>query len=278
MNRSELPRAGVMGWPVKHSRSPRLHGYWLKKYGIAGSYTHVPTPPEDFAAALKRLVDEGWRGANVTIPHKEAALALADEATERARAIGAANTLLIGDDGRIRADNTDAFGFIENLKELAGACWDREKPALVLGAGGAARAVIHALLEEGAPEVRLANRTAARAEALAEAFGARVRVIDWPMAETVLPGAGLIVNTTSLGMAGQPPLTLDLLGADDAAVATDIVYTPLITPFLAAAAARGLKTVDGLGMLLHQGRPGFAAWFGVDPKVDEGLRAAMLAP
>lgn len=278
MNRTEFPRAGVMGWPVEHSRSPRLHGYWLEKYGIAGSYEHLPTPPEKFASALRRLAEEGWRGANVTIPHKESALALAEEATDRARAIGAANTLLIGDDGRIRADNTDAFGFIENLKELAGASWNRTEPALVLGAGGAARAAIYALLEEGVPEIRLANRTAARAEALATVFGARVRPVDWSAAEAALPGAGLIVNTTSLGMAGQPPLTLDLSGAEDAAVTTDIVYTPLITPFLAAADARGLKTVDGLGMLLHQGRPGFGAWFGVDPEVDGALREVMLAP
>lgn len=271
-----LPRAGVMGWPVKHSRSPQLHGYWLKKYGVTGVYEHIPSAPENFEADLRRLVDEGWRGANVTIPHKETALELANEATARARAIGAANTLIIDDTGMVLADNTDAFGFIENLKDVAGEAWDQEKPAVVLGAGGAARAVIYGLLEQGVPEIRLTNRTFARAEALAKVFGPRVRLIEWDMAAQALPGAGLIVNTTSLGMAGQPPLSLDLSGAEDDAVAADIVYTPLITPFLDAAARPGLKVVDGLGMLLHQGRPGFAAWFGINPEVDEGLRAAML--
>ncbi len=270
-------RAGVMGWPVSHSKSPRLHGFWLRRYGIDGSYEAVPAAPGSFEDELRRLVAEGWRGANVTIPHKEAALAAADEATPRARAIGAANTLVFGPGGRIHADNTDAFGFVQNLVERA-PLWRPERPALVLGAGGASRAVIHALLEAGAPEIRLANRTLARAEALAAAFGPRIRVARLEEAAAQLPEVGLIVNTTSLGMKGAPPLELDLSRAPSDAVATDIVYTPLVTPFLQAASARGLAVADGLGMLLHQARPGFAAWFGVEPEVDEALRAIMLEP
>lgn len=272
------PQAGVMGWPIAHSRSPEIHGYWLKTYGLAGSYIRVESRPEAFNADLRRLVDTGWRGVNVTIPHKEAALAAADEATPRARAIGAANTLTFDRNGRISADNTDAFGFIENLKDRAGDRWRRTAPALVLGAGGSARAIVHALLEAGAERIAIANRTKARAAALAEIFGPKVVVVDLDAAADALAGAGTIVNTTSAGMAGQPPLELDLGRARPDALATDIVYTPLVTPFLAAAAARGLATVDGLGMLLHQARPGFRRWFGAEPVVDERLRALMLAP
>ena len=268
-------RAGVIGWPIEHSKSPRLHGFWLARHGIDGEYTRRAVRPGRLEADLHALIAEGWRGANVTIPHKEAALALADEATPRARAIGAANTLVFRD-GRIHADNTDAFGFIESLKEAGGPPADR--PAAVFGAGGAARAVIWALLDAGLPEIRLTNRTSARAEALAEAFGDRVRVVPWENRNAAIADAGALVNATSLGMTGAPPLEVDLTSAAPDAVAADIVYTPLVTPFLAAAAARGLRAVDGLGMLLHQGRPGFAAWFGVDPEVDEALRAAMLAP
>lgn len=271
-------RAGVIGWPVGHSRSPRLHGFWLARHGIAGAYEAVAAPPDRFEAILRSLVAAGWRGANVTIPHKEAALALADEATARARAIGAANTLVFSSEGRILADNTDAFGFLENLKERAGARWRPGAPAFILGAGGAARAVVHALLEAGAPEIRIANRTRARAEALAAEFGPRLRAVDWSEAGAALPGAGLLVNTTSLGMAGEPPPDLDLSAADPDALATDVVYTPLVTSFLESAARRGLAFADGLGMLIHQGRPGFAAWFGVEPVADEAVRAHLLAP
>lgn len=267
-------RAGIFGWPVEHSKSPRLHGHWLARYGIDGAYVHLPASPEAFPGQVRRLAAEGWRGANVTIPHKEAALALADEASERARAIGAANTLVF-ENGRIHADNTDAFGFIESLKD--GGSFPASLPAAILGAGGAARAVIWALLDAGVPEVRLTNRTRARADALAGAFGVRVRVVPWGDRSAAVAGAGIVVNTTSLGMKGQPPLEIDLLGAAEGAVATDAVYTPLMTPFLVAAEKAGLRPVDGLGMLLHQARPGFAAWFGVEPEVDEALRAAVLA-
>ncbi len=271
-------RAGVIGWPISHSRSPRLHGFWLEKFGIPGTYEAVAARPEGFEQTLRDLAAKGWRGANVTLPHKEVALSLADEATDRARAIGAANTLTFLPGGRIHADNTDAFGFSENLKERAGVLWAPRRPALVFGSGGAARAVIHALVEAGAPEIRLANRTRARADALAAEFGPKVAPVDWSAAEAALPGAGLLVNTTSLGMEGHPPLEFDLSAADLDALATDIVYTPLMTPFLERAAARGLATVDGIGMLIHQGRPGFHAWFGVEPGAGEAVRRHMLAP
>lgn len=275
---TEIKRAGVIGWPVKHSKSPRLHGYWLKKHDVSGTYEHVEVAPEDFEATVRDLAKDGWRGANVTIPHKEAALALADTATGIARDIGAANTLVFGDDGAIHADNTDGFGFIENLRQGAGAAWSPARPAVVLGAGGAARAIIYSLLAEGAAEIRLSNRTRERADTLAAQFGDRVSVVPWEDVASALPDAGLIVNTTSLGMKGAPPLEIDLGGADDDAVATDIVYTPLITGFLQSASGRGLTIVDGLGMLLHQARPGFQAWFGATPEVDEDLRKLMLAP
>ena len=269
-------KAGVFGWPVEHSKSPRLHGHWLKRYGVDGAYVHLPAEPDAFKTEVRRLAAAGWRGANVTIPHKEAALALADRMSDRARAIGAANTLIF-ENGEIAADNTDGYGFIENLR--AGApTWRPDRPAAILGAGGASRAIIWSLIEAGAPAIRLSNRTRARAEALSDEFGPKVSVIEWDNRADALADAGLIVNTTSLGMKGQPPLELEFNAAPDDAVATDIVYTPLITPFLEQAEARGLTIVDGLGMLLHQARPGFEAWFGAAPEVDEELRALMLAP
>ena len=273
-----LKRAGVIGWPVEHSKSPRLHTHWLQQYGIHGSYTHLPIPPDAFSTEVRKLAIDGWQGANVTLPHKEAALALADETTARARTIGAANTLIFRPDGSILADNTDGFGFIENLKAGAGSRWDMTRPAVVLGAGGASRAIIFALLDAGVPEIRLANRTRQRAETLGTLFGPKVRVVEMDTIEDAFPGVGLIVNTTSLGMKGQPPLTLDLKTSDPDAVATDIVYTPLITPFLENGLGHGLAIVDGLGMLLHQARPGFAAWFGKEPEVTDTIRQMMLAP
>ena len=268
-------RAGVIGWPVGHSLSPKLHGFWLKTYGIDGSYQAIPVEPENLERDLRGLVDAGYAGVNATVPHKEAALALCDEADSAARAIGAANTLVFRD-GRILGSNSDAFGFQENLRQ-GHASWRADAgPAVVLGAGGAARAVLWALIAEGAPEVRLVNRTFGRAEALAEAFGERVTPLSWADAASALSGAALLVNTTSLGMDGQPPLELDLAGLPESALVTDIVYAPLETPLLRLAAARGNPTVDGLGMLLHQARPGFEAWFGVAPEVTPALRAAVL--
>lgn len=269
------PLAGVIGWPVGHSRSPALHGCWLRRYGLPGAYVAMATPPDALEAALRGLVALGFRGGNATLPHKERALALADAATPRARRIGAANTLVVRD-GALEADNTDGFGFIENLRQNAPDWRADAGPALVLGAGGAARAVVAALLDAGAPEVRLVNRTRDRAAALAEALGGPVTVLDWARAADAADGAATLVNTTSLGMTGQPPLEVSLDAAPPGALATDIVYAPLQTPFLRRAAAHGLRTVDGLGMLLHQARPGFEAWFGVAPEVDAALRAAVL--
>jgi shikimate dehydrogenase len=273
---TDAPRlAAVIGWPIGHSRSPALHGHWLRRYGIAGHYIPIAVPPERLAESLSALACLGFRGCNVTIPHKEAALALAVEATPTARRIGAANTLTFRADGGFDADNTDAYGFIANLRQSPPG-WDAAAgPALVLGAGGAARAVVAGLLDAGAPEVRIANRTRSRAEELRGHMGGTV--VDWAEAAAAMEGAATIVNTTSLGMEGQPPLELAFDAAPAGALATDIVYRPLVTPFLAAAAARGLVTVDGLGMLLHQAAPGFEAWFGRRPLVDDDLRAAVLA-
>ncbi len=268
--------AGVVGWPVAHSKSPLIFGHWFAEAGIAGSYTRLAVRPEDFAEVFRALPKAGFRGVNVTIPHKLPALELADEASAAARAIGAANTIRFDPDGRIFADNTDGYGFIENLRAGAPA-WNPEAgPALVLGSGGAARAVIHALLEAGAPAIRLANRSRDKAEALSAHFGSRVEVIAWAARAAATGGAATIVNTTSLGMAGNPPLELPLDDAPATVLVTDIVYAPLETPLLAAARARGLATVDGLGMLLHQARPGFRAWFGADPAVTPALRRAVL--
>jgi shikimate dehydrogenase len=268
--------AGVMGWPVSHSRSPRLHGFWLERYGIDGAYLPLAVRPEDLAAALAALPKLGFRGCNLTIPHKEAALPLCTSVDPMAARIGAVNTIVVGADGGLTGSNSDAFGFLENLRQGAPGWRADAAPACLLGAGGAARAVIAALLEAGAPELRLVNRTRARAEALATAFGPAVKVFDWKDAGPAQKDCGLLVNTTSLGMSGQPPLDCDLSELPGEAVVNDIVYAPLETGLLTAARARGNPVVDGLGMLLHQARPGFAAWFGVEPEVTGELRAFVL--
>lgn len=273
--------AGILGWPVAYSQSPRLHAYWLAKHGIDGAYVPLPVAPNRLADAVKGLVALGFRGGNVTKPHKEAVMPLLDAVTPTAAAIGAVNTLIVDDDGRITGTNSDAPGFLANLRASAPQ-WRVDRPAAVLGAGGGARAVCAALLEGGVPEVRLFNRTVDKAQALADHFrayhAAPIRALPFTpeawRAETT--EAGVAVNTTSLGMTGQPPLDLDLGVLADDAVVADIVYSPLLTPFLAAAAARGLACVDGLGMLLHQGGIGFEAWFGVRPEVDDALRAYVL--
>ncbi|SDY39285.1 shikimate dehydrogenase [Jannaschia faecimaris] len=268
--------AGVIGDPIAQSRSPRLHGHWLRRYGIDGHYVPLHVRPEVLEATLKVLPDIGFSGLNCTIPHKEAAFRLADDVTDRARAVEAANTLMFTEDGRIIADNTDGYGFIANLKQQAPE-WDITKPALVLGAGGAARGIVAALLEVGVPAVTIANRTHTRAEGLAALLGADVLPIEWAGASTALADHGLLVNTTSLGMSGQPPLVFDLSSMSDHTTVADIVYSPLMTPLLTDAQARGAQVVDGLGMLLHQAVPGFEAWFGRTPTVDEELRRAVLA-
>ena len=276
MNIESPPLAGVIGWPISHSKSPALHGYWLKRYDLAGYYVPVGLSQDNFESGLRSLPKLGFKGVNVTIPHKETVLALADSVTDAASLIGAANTVYFHVDGSIGVDNTDGYGFIRNIRQHAPNWKPEGGPALVLGAGGAARAVVWALLNEGVPSVRIANRTRIRADMLAEHFGARVEVIDWNYASDAMDGAMTIVNTTSLGMKGQPELQVKFDAAPKAALVTDIVYTPLITPFLERASAHGLTTVDGLGMLLHQAVPGFESWFGHLPEVDDDLRQAVL--
>ncbi len=269
--------AGVVGWPIAHSLSPRLHGLWLRHYRIDGAYVPLPVRPEHLGDVLSTLSRLGFRGVNLTFPHKEKALELVNEATSAARRIGAVNTIVVDIHGSLIGSNTDAFGFIESVREaVPGWCADRG-PAVVLGAGGAARAVVFALLEQGAPEIRLVNRTAGRADALAADLGGPVHPSPWIERSEALTGAALLVNTTTLGMRHQPPLDLDLAELPGDAVVCDIVYAPLETPLLAAANARSNPVVDGLGMLLHQARPGFAAWFGRMPDVMPGLRERLLA-
>jgi shikimate dehydrogenase len=272
-----IPLAGVIGSPIAHSRSPALHGYWLKRYGIKGHYVPLDISQADLPDALKMLPRIGFVGANVTIPHKETVLALADVVSDRAALIGAANTLLFRRDGKLMADNTDGIGFLANLRQGAPDWQPEAAPAAVLGAGGAARAVIAALIEAGVPEIRLANRTRTRAETLRSDFGARVRVVEWVQAGNMIEDAGLVVNTTALGMTGKPALRVPLDALSPRAVVNDLVYTPVQTEFLQLAEAIGATIVDGLGMLLHQAAPGFERWFGQKPEVDEATRAAVLS-
>ena len=271
--------AGVMGWPVGHSRSPRLHGYWLEQLGLDGAYLPLAVRPDDLESALRALPKLGFRGCNLTVPHKEAALGLCDEADANARRIGAVNTVVVGPEGSLRGRNTDAYGFRQNILQCVaedGLDWSFDAgPAVVLGAGGAARAVLSALADAGTPEVRLVNRTRARAEALMQEMELAGSVHDWGDG-SALEGANLLVNTTSLGMTGQPPLAIDLAPLPKQALVHDIVYAPLLTGLLEAARARGNPTVDGLGMLLHQAVPGFAAWFGTTPEVTAELRSFVL--
>ena len=268
------PAACLIGWPAAHSRSPLIHRYWLRKLGIEGAYVIEAVPPDEFKDFLFRLSLRGFVGANVTIPHKERALALS-KPDARARAVGAANTLWFAD-GELCSTNTDVEGFINNLDAWAPG-WDSAEEALVLGAGGSSRAVLFGLLERGIKRIHLANRTVARAQALADQFGARVVPTAWDAIGELLPRAGLLVNTTSLGMKGQPPLEIDVARLPPHAVVADIVYVPLETPLLAAARARGLRTADGLGMLLHQAVRGFELWFGRRPEVTAELRALVEA-
>lgn len=272
-----IPLAAVVGSPVAHSRSPALHGYWLKRYGLKGFYIPMDVAQSDLKTVLRTLPKMGFVGANVTIPHKEAILHIADVITDRAALIGAANTLIFRKDGKIQADNTDGAGFIANLRQNAPHWAPAAGPAAVFGAGGAARAVIAALIEVGVPEIRLANRTRARAEALRSDFGAKVHVHEWVQADAMIEGATTVVNTTSLGMTGKPDLVLPLGSLSPQAVVTDLVYTPLKTQFLIEAEERGATVVDGLGMLLHQAAPGFERWFGQRPEVDDQTRAAVLS-
>ncbi|MCX8953353.1 shikimate dehydrogenase [Ruegeria sp. NA] len=277
MTDNRVPLAGVIGHPIGHSRSPKLHGHWLKTYGLAGHYIPMDVASADLETVLRTLPKAGFVGANVTVPHKEAALKIADHVSDRATVIGAANTLVFRTDGSIHADNTDGYGFMENLRSGAPDWNAKDGPAVVFGAGGAARAVLQALSDAGVPEILLTNRTRARADHLKEEFGQRIRVVDWVQAGNVIENAELVVNTTSLGMQGQPELRVPLDGLQPGAVVTDLVYAPLKTRLLQTAEEAGCTTVDGLGMLLHQAVPGFERWFGVRPEVDADTRAAALA-
>ncbi len=276
--------AGVFGWPIAHSLSPRLHGHWLSVHAIDGAYVPFAVRPRALPAALRALPILGLRGVNLTIPHKVAASSHMAALTPAARRIGAVNTVTVDTDGGLIGDNTDAYGFIASLQD--GGWSPSPSPAVVLGAGGAARAVCTALWQAGVGPIRLSNRTNERAVALAAHFSdiaARegspspaIEVVPWHHRDAALADAMLLVNATSLGMVGNPALTIDIAKLPDDATVTDIVYTPLTTDLLQAASARGLRTVDGLGMLLHQARPGFRAWFAVDPEVTPALRAAVL--
>ena len=272
---SPAPRAFVVGHPISHSRSPLIHGHWLRVHGLAGSYERIPVAPEDFDGFVRGLRQAGFAGGNVTVPHKERALDLADAVDAAARAVGAANTLWFEGD-RLMAGNTDVGGFLASLDDEAPG-WDRDGgSAVVLGAGGAARAVIHGLLERGF-EVGLANRTLMRAVELADGHAEGVWAYAWEELPRLLRTADLVVNTTTLGLEGQPPLALNLDGLGRGALVADIVYAPLETPLLRDARARGLRAVGGLGMLLHQAVPGFERWFGVRPAVTPELRAIVEA-
>ena len=270
--------AGVMGWPVAHSLSPRLHGYWLRHYGIDGAYVPLPVRPERLGSALRALADLGFAGCNLTVPHKEAALGALDEVAEDARRIGAVNTILVRADGSLYGWNTDIEGFAQSLISALPEWSIAGKHAVVLGAGGAARAVVAAVQNLGAEEVVILNRTRERAEALATDLGGAIRPLPWERRSEALSQAALLINTTTLGMLGKPPLSIDLAPLPTDAVVADIVYAPLETPLLAEARRRGHRVVDGLGMLLYQAVPGFEAWFGRRPEVTPALRDFVLAP
>ncbi len=272
---TEIKRACVVGWPVAHSRSPLIHGYWLAQHGIEGTYTPMAVKPENGAEFLRSLRAQGYVGCNVTIPHKETAFAVADESLAAARVAGAANTLWY-EGGRLMADNTDGAGFVSNVRATVPEFVFAGAVVSLLGAGGSARGIVHALLEAGAGEIRLFNRTRSRADALAGAFGPKVKAYNWGDRDDRSHGASLLVNTTPLGMSSIEPLAIGLDALDRNCVVADIVYVPLETPLLAAARKRGLATVDGLGMLLHQAVPGFERWFGVRPEVTDTLRSLLV--
>lgn len=276
MTLPKIPLAGVIGAPIAHSKSPKLHAHWLGKTEVPGHYIPLHIEPSDLNQTLKTLPKLGFVGLNVTVPHKEEVMRYVDIITDRATLIGAANTLIFRPDGKIKADNTDGFGFIRNLTTGAPDWHPDDGPALVLGSGGAARAVIAALLEAGVTEIFLTNRTRARAENLKDIFGPKVKVIDWIDAGNAIDDAALLVNTTSLGMQGKPDLRVPLDGLKRDTVVTDLVYAPLKTGLLSVAEEMGCCTVDGLGMLIHQAAPGFQHWFGARPPIDDATRAVLL--
>jgi shikimate dehydrogenase len=269
--------AGLMGWPVMHSRSPKLHNYWLGAHGLAGAYVPLAIKPEGLRAALRALPALGFSGCNLTIPHKETALAIVDTVDPLARRIGAVNTIVVMPDGSLEGRNTDAFGFVESIRETQPAWRADRGPIVVLGAGGGARAVLVGLIDQGARDIRLLNRTPARAEALARELGGPIKALAWNQRQAALDGAAMLVNTTNQGMVGEPPLDLPLDKLPQSALVCDIVYIPRETPLLAAARKRGNPTVNGAGMLVHQARAAFHAWFGVMPETTPELRAMVEA-
>jgi len=267
--------AGVMGWPVMHSRSPMMHKYWLRQHDLAGTYLPLAIPPDGLAAALRALRPLGFAGCNLTIPHKQQAMTIVDEVDTVAQRIGAISCVVVRPDGSLAGTNNDWFGFVQNLKHEQPGWRANAGPVAVIGAGGGSRAVCYGLLQEGAKEIRLVNRTFARAKGIAEEFGGPIKALPWEQRHDALDGAAMAVNATSCGMVGQPALDIRLDKLPRAALAADIIYIPLETSFLAAARKRGNRTVNGLGMLLHQGRPAWKAWFGIEPDVTPGLRAMM---
>lgn len=272
---ADFPAAFVTGYPIRHSRSPLIHGHWLQNYGLDGSYRAIEVAPDGFADFIRGLHKNGFVGGNVTIPHKENAFALCSRRDAAAEEIGAVNTLWF-EDGVLWGGNTDAYGFVANLDGMNPG-WDRHKSALVLGAGGASRAVVYALKQRGFDDIRIANRTVERAREIADRFGRGTSSHEWRAIPELLEGAALIVNTTSLGMEGKDDGAVDLSNADRDVLVTDIVYVPLMTPLLQSANALGLRTADGLGMLLHQAVPGFERWFGTRPDVTPELRELIIA-
>ena len=277
MSQKKFILAGVMGWPVAHTRSPAIHNHWIAAHGLLGAYVQLPVQPERLEAAIRGLPALGFAGCNVTVPHKVNAIAYMDELHPSARRIAALNTIVVRPDGSLLGMNNDGVGYIQSLRD-ADPHWRGDAgPALVLGAGGAARAIVVGLLDEGVPEVRITNRTLERAQALAADFGERVKVIPWDSRNEAMQGVALLVNTTTQGMHGQPELDVVLDHLPAQAMVSDAIYIPLETPLLAKARQRGHRTVNGLGMLLNQARPAFNAWFGVMPEITPALRAAVQA-
>ena len=275
-NASSPLLAGVIGDPIAHSKSPILHNYWLKKYGIDGYYIPIHVKTKNLRQKVKALINLGFRGINVTIPHKETILTLADSITDRAAVIGAANTLYFNINGKITADNTDGYGFTNNIYHYCSSWQPKEGHAVVFGAGGAAKAVVHSLLAEGVSNIKLLNRTKAKAVTIAEKFGKQIEVVDWYASDEALKRASIVINTTSLGMYGQPSLKVNLKNVASDAVITDLVYNPIETDILKSAKQYGYQTIDGLGMLLYQAKLGFQNWYNIKPEVTNDLRAFIL--
>jgi len=269
--------AGVMGWPVAHTRSPAIHNHWIAQYGLKGAYVQLPVQPDRLEVAIRGLAALGFAGCNVTVPHKVSAMRFVDDVHPAAQRVAAINTIVVQPDGRLLGMNHDGAGYIQSLRDADPSWRGDAGPALVLGAGGAARAIVVALLDEGVPELRLTNRTLDRAQELANDFGKRVTVVPWAQRNEAMAGVSLLVNTTTQGMHGQPPLDVALDALPAAAMVSDAIYIPMETPVLAEARRRGHRTVNGLGMLINQARPAFQAWFGVLPEITPELRAAVQA-